>query len=68
MDLDRFKALNDRFGHNAGDQLLVHFASICREEKRMTDVFARIGGEEFSILTPGTSLDHAFHLAERIRY
>src|SRR5215210_3376754 len=47
LDLDRFKSVNDGYGHGAGDQLLIHFTQICSEEKRRTDVLARMGGEEF---------------------
>src|SRR5215210_7649260 len=67
FDLDRFKSVNDRYGHGIGDQLLIRFTQICCEEKRGPDVLARVGGEEFVILTPETSLVEAFNLAERIR-
>jgi diguanylate cyclase (GGDEF)-like protein/PAS domain S-box-containing protein len=67
LDLDRFKQVNDTYGHRAGDEVLRHFAQICRETIRETDIIGRTGGEEFAILLPETELDSAFLLAERIR-
>lgn len=67
LDLDRFKQVNDIFGHRAGDDVLKHFAQICRDTVRETDIIGRTGGEEFAILLPETELDSAFQLAERIR-
>jgi len=67
LDLDRFKQINDTHGHRAGDEVLKHFAHICRETMRETDIIGRTGGEEFAILLPETDLDSAFQLAERIR-
>jgi diguanylate cyclase (GGDEF)-like protein len=66
-DLDRFKDLNDKLGHPAGDAALIHFARIIREQVRNGDVGARIGGEEFAIWLPGARLDVGFRIAERIR-
>jgi diguanylate cyclase (GGDEF)-like protein len=66
-DLDRFKNLNDTLGHPAGDAALVHFARIIREQVRNADVPGRIGGEEFAIWLPDTSLDLGARIAERIR-
>jgi diguanylate cyclase (GGDEF)-like protein len=66
-DLDRFKSLNDTLGHPAGDAALVHFARIIREQIRSGDVPGRIGGEEFAIWLPDTSLDLGARIAERIR-
>jgi diguanylate cyclase (GGDEF)-like protein len=66
-DLDDFKRVNDRFGHQAGDDVLVLFAEVMRAELRDIDLAARIGGEEFAILLPETDLDGAVSLAERIR-
>lgn len=66
-DLDRFKDLNDRLGHPAGDAALMHFARIIREQVRNGDVGARIGGEEFAIWLPGARLEVGFRIAERIR-
>jgi diguanylate cyclase (GGDEF)-like protein len=66
-DIDHFKEVNDRFGHPAGDQVLIAFARICRSNIRETDVFARFGGEEFIILMPETDADQAWHVTERLR-
>jgi diguanylate cyclase (GGDEF)-like protein len=66
-DLDRFKALNDKLGHPAGDAALMHFARIIREQIRNGDAAARIGGEEFAVWLPGTALDLGARIAERIR-
>ena len=66
-DLDDFKAINDRYGHQAGDDVLRAFADVLRDAVREIDVPARYGGEEFAVLLPGTDLPGAEHLAERIR-
>jgi diguanylate cyclase (GGDEF)-like protein len=66
-DLDRFKNLNDTLGHPAGDAALVHFARIIREQIRSRDVAGRIGGEEFAVWLPETSLELGVRIAERIR-
>jgi diguanylate cyclase (GGDEF)-like protein len=66
-DLDRFKTLNDKLGHPAGDAALIHFARIIREQIRSGDAAARIGGEEFAVWLPGTGLDLGARIAERFR-
>jgi diguanylate cyclase (GGDEF)-like protein len=66
-DFDRFKSLNDTLGHPAGDAALVHFGRIIREQIRSGDVPGRIGGEEFAVWLPETSLDLGGRIAERIR-
>ncbi|MBU1691302.1 MAG: diguanylate cyclase [Gammaproteobacteria bacterium] len=66
LDLDRFKQINDTYGHRAGDEVLKDFAQICRDTIRETDIFGRTGGEEFAVLLPETELDSAFLLAQRI--
>ncbi|MDX6516086.1 MAG: hypothetical protein QOH73_1752 [Gaiellaceae bacterium] len=66
-DLDYFKAVNDRFGHGAGDAVLVNFARSIQHALRDGDVAARYGGEEFSILLPAADLSDAARVAERIR-
>jgi diguanylate cyclase (GGDEF)-like protein len=66
-DLDSFKQVNDRFGHQAGDEVLRSFADILRETVRDIDVAARYGGEEFAILLPQTDIVGAEALAERLR-
>ena len=66
-DLDRFKAVNDRFGHLVGDHLLKLFAGVLTANLRGPDVAARYGGEEFALLFPGASLDDALRVVEKIR-
>ena len=66
-DLDRFKSVNDTHGHQAGDLVLKQFARILHDEVREIDRVGRYGGEEFMLLLPGTVLDSAVHLAERVR-
>jgi diguanylate cyclase (GGDEF)-like protein len=67
IDLDRFKAINDRAGHAAGDQVLAGVAACCREGLREGDVIGRLGGDEIAILLPGASRADALAVAERIR-
>lgn len=67
LDLDRFKALNDRLGHEAGDAALEALAGIMRGELREQDLVGRFGGEEFVVALPGADQAHALHAAERIR-
>jgi two-component system cell cycle response regulator len=67
MDLDRFKAVNDRYGHAHGDRVLKLFADRVRTVVRRTDVFVRRGGEEFVLLMPATGADQAFATASRIQ-
>jgi len=67
MDLDHFKLVNDEHGHAAGDVILRLFADRVRSLVRKMDIFIRRGGEEFNLVMPGTSLDHARATAERIR-
>lgn len=66
-DLDDFKNVNDRYGHPAGDVVLREFARTLQEGIRDIDTAGRWGGEEFLLLLPGTDLDGAAHVAERIR-
>jgi diguanylate cyclase (GGDEF)-like protein len=66
-DLDDFKQVNDRYGHEAGDRTLRAFADILRAAVRDIDLPVRLGGEEFAILLPDTNLDGGANLAERIR-
>jgi diguanylate cyclase (GGDEF)-like protein len=67
LDLDHFKAINDRFGHAVGDQALQAAAERCRRMLRDSDVIARVGGEEFAVLLPGTGRAIAAAVAERLR-
>jgi diguanylate cyclase (GGDEF)-like protein len=66
-DLDHFKAINDRHGHHIGDRVLQHFAHVLSESVRNIDLVGRWGGEEFAILMPGTDLEEAAQVAERMR-
>lgn len=66
-DIDRFKNINDEYGHAIGDFALCHFAEILKEERRATDVLARVGGEEFALILPGTDLKDAMTIADQLR-
>lgn len=67
LDIDFFKSINDRFGHEAGDKVLATLAATVRDTLRAGDIFARLGGEEFILMLPGQGLDDAFRMAERLR-
>jgi diguanylate cyclase (GGDEF)-like protein len=67
VDLDHFKTVNDRFGHQAGDQALQAVAAVLHQELRTVDLPARIGGEEFAVLLPNTAEHGALEAAERLR-
>ncbi|MEN8374556.1 MAG: diguanylate cyclase [Gemmatimonadota bacterium] len=67
FDLDRFKSVNDRYGHQAGDSVLRAVSDILRETAREVDVLGRYGGEEFIAVLPGTELHDAAVFAERVR-
>jgi len=67
IDLDRFKSINDRYGHQAGDEVLKSFSRIAEQCIRNVDGIGRIGGEEFSIYLMNTSIDSAKIIAERLR-
>lgn len=66
-DLDHFKGINDQFGHNTGDQVLVRVAAVFKSQARPYDLAVRHGGEEFVLVLPGTSTEGAIAVAERIR-
>lgn len=66
LDLDHFKHINDTHGHSVGDKVLQLFAGIMREQLRMSDTGGRLGGEEFAIVLPGTTLQSARGFAERL--
>jgi diguanylate cyclase (GGDEF)-like protein len=68
LDLDHFKSINDRFGHATGDHVLKAVARLVGNNLRQTDLFARLGGEEFVALLPETDLDTAEILAEQLRH
>ena len=67
VDIDNFKSVNDRYGHAIGDEAIKAVADACLQGKRKSDIVGRIGGEEFAILLPETSLARAKIVAERIR-
>jgi diguanylate cyclase (GGDEF)-like protein len=67
LDIDDFKAVNDTYGHQQGDAVLRHVASVLRENSRDADSPARYGGEELSLILPHTDLEGAHAIAERIR-
>ncbi|EKP0313307.1 diguanylate cyclase [Aeromonas veronii] len=67
LDVDQFKCINDRFGHPLGDSALMHLGRVMQSVLRSEDVLARIGGDEFAILLPNTTLSAAASLAERLR-
>ncbi len=67
IDIDRFKAFNDQYGHLVGDQVLVQIAEIIRSSIRESDCAARYGGEEFAVILPNTDDETATRVADRIR-
>ncbi len=67
VDLDHFKSVNDTYGHAAGDQVLKMFTEVTRSLLRPADTFARLGGEEFTVLLPNSTLRDAVQMAERLR-
>ena len=67
LDVDRFKGINDRFGHAQGDEVLVRIAGVLSAEIRSGDILARWGGEEFVIFLPETPCDTSLAIAERLR-
>ncbi|MFP3984241.1 MAG: diguanylate cyclase, partial [Desulfurivibrionaceae bacterium] len=66
LDLDRFKKVNDTYGHAAGDKVIRQLSRILRENVRETDVPGRVGGEEFTVLLPETTVDAAMPVARRL--
>ena len=67
IDLDGFKGVNDTYGHQAGDNVLLHLVNLARETLRPSDVIARYGGEEFVILLPSTGLDSGAETIRRLQ-
>lgn len=67
IDIDHFKAINDQFGHPIGDEALKSLAHVLRQAARTQDVVCRLGGEEFLVICPDTTMDAAFQAAERLR-
>lgn len=67
LDADKFKSINDQYGHLAGDAVLRQLGAILRSNVRASDIAARLGGEEFAVLLPETGLEHALRVAEKLR-
>jgi diguanylate cyclase (GGDEF)-like protein len=67
FDVDKFKTINDTYGHEAGDRLLRHVVEIGHRQIRESDLFARLGGDEFAILLPGSGKEAACSLAKRLQ-
>jgi diguanylate cyclase (GGDEF)-like protein len=67
LDIDHFKAINDTYGHPAGDEVIRSLGQACRQVVRAADMAGRLGGEEFALLLPHTSLEAAREVAERLR-
>ncbi len=66
LDLDNFKYINDRFGHQAGDKILRDFSARVQQQVRRADCFGRIGGEEFVLVLPRTTVQEAEFIVERM--
>ncbi len=67
IDIDNFKKINDTYGHDVGDKVLMTFTSIINDELTTNQLFARLGGEEFAIVFPNTSLPTACKMIEKMR-
>ncbi|WP_394224183.1 GGDEF domain-containing protein [Alteromonas gracilis] len=67
VDIDHFKVINDTYGHDIGDEVLIHISRLMKDAIRATDVVARTGGEEFLVLFPHATLSQAVKLAEKVR-
>jgi diguanylate cyclase (GGDEF)-like protein len=67
VDLDFFKKVNDTFGHEAGDAVLVAVSKALQKDRRALDTVARLGGEELALLLPSTTMEGAREVAERVR-
>ncbi|WP_320035678.1 diguanylate cyclase [Halarcobacter sp.] len=67
FDIDKFKVINDIYGHKAGDEVIKSFAKLLKRDRRSSDIVARVGGEEFVILQPATKKEDAYKVAQEIR-
>jgi diguanylate cyclase (GGDEF)-like protein len=66
LDLDHFKHINDTYGHQCGDQVLIGFAELISSQLRKQDLLGRLGGEEFGLLAPDVSFEEGMQLAEKL--
>ena len=67
IDIDKFKNINDTYGHDVGDIIIIALANEVKKDLRPTDIFARFGGEEFVLMFPNTSLEEVIEISEKIR-
>jgi len=67
IDIDHFKRINDKHGHDVGDDVLVEYTKLISKNLREGDIFARVGGEEFMIIFPYANLENAYKIAEKLR-
>jgi diguanylate cyclase (GGDEF)-like protein len=67
LDIDHFKRVNDNYGHDAGDKVLVEFVACLTENFREYDILGRVGGEEFGVCLPNTTIEDAYSVCERLR-
>lgn len=67
LDIDKFKNINDIYGHQVGDEVIVYLSNILLKNQRKSDVICRYGGEEFVVLLPNTTIEGAFRVAENLR-
>lgn len=67
IDIDHFKRINDNYGHKVGDLAIKYVVDLCLQQTRESDIFGRLGGEEFGLLLPETDGVQAIELAERVR-
>ncbi|MCJ8313785.1 MAG: GGDEF domain-containing protein [Pseudomonadales bacterium] len=67
IDIDHFKKVNDQYGHNIGDEVLISFSKLIKKLIRPYDIAARMGGEEFAVILPNTNMQDGQLIAERIR-
>ena len=67
FDIDHFKKVNDTYGHTVGDDVIRNAADLLRRTSRNTDICGRYGGEEFTVILPGTNAEQALYFAERLR-
>ena len=67
IDIDHFKKVNDTYGHPTGDKVLIKLVEVMNQVSREQDIVARTGGEEFLLILPGTDIDTALVIAERLR-